>query len=103
MKKMNEFEQLNSFEETNTFLYVAIKLGLISSEYDSWHVLGNYQTDIHHFLEKPYKWQSDYEFMVKWVRNKFKSDNISLIIHEEMHEEFLVDYEMWLSKGGIEI
>lgn len=87
---MEKFEQLNTFEETNAFLYIAIKLGWISSEYEG------YGNSISYFLEKPYKWQSEYEFMVKWVRDNIEGTHIFEIINQEKEEEFLGAYELWI-------
>ena len=91
---MSEFEQLNTFEETNAFLHVAIHLGWISSEYN------DYGNNICRFLEKPYKWQSEYEFMVKWVRDNDKGNHIFEIIDQELEEEFLGAYHLWIKGSG---
>ena len=91
---MSKFEQLNSFEETNAFLQVAIHLGWISSEYDG------YGDNIRRFLEKPYKWQSEYEFMIKWVRDNDKGNHIFEIINQELEEEFLGAYHLWVNGRG---
>lgn len=95
---MEKFEQLNSFEETNAFLQVAIHLGWISSEYNAGRIYGS--DDIYHFLEKPYKWQSEYEFMVKWVRDNDKGNHIFEIIDQELEEEFLGAYHLWIKGRG---
>ena len=87
---MSEFEQLNSFEETNAFLQVAIHLGWISSDYH------NRWNGVAYFLETPYKWQSEYEFMVKWVRDNGKGNHIFEIIDQELEEEFLGAYHLWV-------
>ena len=87
---MSGFEKLNSFEETNAFLHVAIHLGWISSQYEG------YGNNICDFLEKPYKWQSEYEFMVKWVRDNIEGTHIFEIINQEKEEEFLGAYHLWI-------
>ena len=91
---MSEFEQLNSFEETNAFLEVAIYLGWISPYY--YHEAHN----IAQFLEKPYKWQSEYEFMIKWVRDNIEGTHIFEIINQDKGEEFLGAYEVWINGRG---
>ena len=73
------------------FLWIAEHIGWIN---------GSDFKEVHYFLEKPYKWQGEYEFMVKWVRDKFESDNIFLILDENKEEEFLADYEVWINGSG---
>ena len=102
---MEKFEELNSFEETNAFLHVAIHLGWISSQYEG------YGNNISDFLDNPYKWQSEYEFMVKWVRDNIEVPNTMVrailyptirgphifdIIDQEKEEEFLGAYHLWI-------
>lgn len=88
---MSKIEKLNTFEETNAFLEVAIHLGWISPDYH------NRWNGVAYFLEKPYKWQSEYEFMLKWVRDNDKGNHIFEIINQELEEEFLGAYHNWVN------
>jgi len=84
---MGEDIKLESYTDIVNFLWMAQHIG--------WIYGGDFKK-VHYFLEKPYKWQSEYEFMVKWVRDKFESDNIFLIYDEDKEEEFLADYHLWI-------
>ena len=88
---MSENIELKFYTDIVDFLWMAEHVGWIN---------GSDFKEVHYFLEKPYKWQSEYEFMVKWVRDKFESDNIFLILDEEMEEEFLGDYHLWIKGRG---
>ena len=82
---------LESYTDIVDFLWMA--------EYVGW-IDGRDFKEVHYFLEKPWKWQNEYEFMVKWVRNNLESGNIFLIYDEDKEEEFLADYEVWISGRG---
>ena len=82
---------LESYTDVVDFLWMA--------EYVGW-INGSDFKEVHYFLEKPWKWQSEYEFMVKWTRYNLESDNIFLICDEDKEEEFLADYEVWINGRG---
>jgi len=84
---MSEDIKLESYTDIVDYLWMAVKVGWVN---------GSDFKDVHYFLEKPYKWQGEYQFMVKWVRAKFESDNIFLIMDEDKEEEFLADYHLWI-------
>ena len=79
---------LESYKDVVDFLWMAQHLGWI---------YGSDFKEVYRFLEKPYKWQSEYEFMVKWTRDNFESDNIFLIYDEDKEEEFLGAYHLWIN------
>lgn len=88
---MSEDIKLESYEDIINFLWMAQHLG--------WIYGGDFK-EVYRLLEKPWKWQSEYEFMVKWVRDNLESDNIFLIYDEDKEEEFLGDYEVWINGSG---
>lgn len=83
---------LESYTDIVDFLWMAEHVGWIN---------GSDFKEVYHLLEKPWKWHNEYEFMVKWVRDKFESDNIFLIYEEDKEDEFLGAYHLWM-KGGDE-
>tara|TARA_R100000353_G_scaffold54154_1_gene43322 strand:- start:1667 stop:1936 length:270 start_codon:yes stop_codon:yes gene_type:complete len=82
---------LESYTDVVDFLWMAQHVGWIN---------GSDFKEVHYFLEKPWKWQSEYEFMVKWTRYNLESDNIFLIYDEDKEDEFLADYEVWINGSG---
>ena len=53
-------EKLNSYDETNAFANVLVELGQISN-----------MGDLLYFYEKPYKWQNEYEDLLKIIEEHF--------------------------------
>ena len=79
---------LESYTDVVDFLWMAQHVGWIN---------GNDFKEVYRLLERPWKWQSEYEFMVKWTRYNLESDNIFLIYDEDKEEEFLAEYNLWIN------
>jgi len=78
-------EELNTHYETIYFLELAIFLGWICSTYNS-------VTGIRYFLEKPYKWQKEYEYAIAWAKNNLGTDDILMIMEGDNAVHFMEDF-----------
>ena len=78
-------DELNTFYETNYFLELAIFLGWISNIYEG-------PTGIKYFLEKPYKWQREYEYAKDWAKNILDTDDILMIMEGDNAVHFMEDF-----------
>ena len=86
-RNLGEIDSLITLDQTNYFLELAIFLGWIIGEYEG--VRG-----IKYFLEKPYKWQKEYEYAIAWAKNNLGTDDILMIMEGDNGIHFLEDLSL---------
>lgn len=83
--KWERIDFLLTLDETNHFLELAIFLGWIDDDYEG--VRG-----IKYYLDKPYKWQKEFEYAKEWAKNNLDTDDILMIIGGDNAVHFIEDF-----------
>ena len=83
--KWERIDFLLTLDETNHFLSLAIFVGWIRDKYEG-------PEGISYFLEKPYKWQKEYEYAKVWAKNNLGTDDILMILGGDNAVHFMEDF-----------
>ena len=86
-RDLGEIDFLMTLDQTNYFLELAIFFGWITDEYEG---VGG----IKYYLDKPYKWQREYNYAIAWAKNNLDTDGILMIMEGNNATRFLEDFHL---------